>query len=96
MAASRPATASFERSSRIVAGGVTAGVVICLAVYWWLNEYRYAVDGGSLLFIGHTLWQPPLGWAPWLACAVLGLLALVASGLPGRNASGVAALSDPG
>ena len=97
MAASRPATASFERSSRIVAGGVTAGVVICLAVYWWLNEYRYAVDGGSLLFIGHTLWQPPLGWAPWRHAQSSAWLALDAfPEHPGKNASGVAALSDPG
>jgi hypothetical protein len=86
VAASRPTTAGFERSSGIAAGAVTAGVCACLGVYWWLNEFRYAVNGGSVFFIGHTLWQPPLGWAPWLACAVLGLLALGIAGLPAGKA----------
>ncbi len=82
MAATAPATATaYARSSRLVARVVVVGAVACLAVFWWLNAYRYATDGGSLFFLGHSLWQPPLGWAPWLVCAVLGILAMLLAGL---------------
>ena len=93
MAGSHPVTARFARTSGFVAGVIVGGVAACLAVFWWLNEYRYAVDGGSLFFLGHSLWQPPWGWAPWLACGVIGLLALVVSGLPARAAAQAAPLS---
>jgi hypothetical protein len=96
MAASQPVTARFERRSRMVAGGVIAGVCACLALSWWLNEFGYAVDGGSVFFLGHTLWQPPLGWAPWLVCAAVGLLLLMISGLPKVTAMRSGAVSDPG
>ena len=78
------------------AGGVIAGVAICLAVYWWLNEYRYAVDGGSLLFIGHTRLA---------AAARVGAVAGMRGPRPARprrlraprkERHRVAALSDPG
>jgi Predicted membrane protein (DUF2142) len=86
MAATVPATARFERLARPAGGVLTVGVVACLAVYWWLNEYHYAVHGGSLSFLGHSLWQPALGWAPWITCAVLGLVAvLVAGAWPGHR-----------
>jgi Predicted membrane protein (DUF2142) len=96
MAGSLPATAGLESTSRIVAGVLIVGVSGCLAVYWWLNEYRYSVNGGSLFFLGHSQWQPPLGWAPWIVCGVLGLVALVMSGLPGRAATETATLSPAG
>lgn len=97
MAATRPDTAAFARTSRIVASVLIAGVVACLALSWWLNEYRYSVHSGApLFFLGHSLWQPPLGWAPWIVCAILDLVALLISGLPGRVATEAAALSDPG
>ena len=95
MAGSLPATAAVEGTSRIVASAVILGVGACLAVFWWLNEYSYSVKGGSLFFLGHSRWQPPLGWAPWIACGVLGLVALVLSGLPGRSATQAAVLSGP-
>ena len=94
MTASGPVTARFSRTASLVGSAVVAGVCACLAIYWWLNEYRYAVSGGSWFFLGHAVWQPPLGWAPWLVCAVVGLLALLAAGL-GSGTSGAAALSDP-
>jgi Predicted membrane protein (DUF2142) len=97
MAATQPGTAAFARISRIVASVLVAGVGACLALSWWLNEYRYTVhSGGPLFFLGHSLWQPPLGWAPWIVCGILGLVALVLSGLPGRAATEAATLSDPG
>jgi hypothetical protein len=96
MAGSLPATSGLESTSRIVVGALILGVGACLAVYWWLNEYRYSVNGGSLFFLGHSLWQPPLGWAPWIVCGVLGLVALVMSGLPGRATATATTLSAPG
>jgi len=96
MAGSLPATAALQSTSRIVASALIIGVGACLAVYWWLNEYSYSVNGGSLFFLGHSRWQPPLGWAPWIVCGVVGLAALVVSGLPGRAAPAAATLNDPG
>lgn len=38
----------------------------------WLNARRYAVGvDGRLMFLGHSLWAPPFGWAPWIALALL-------------------------
>jgi hypothetical protein len=88
MAATQPVAASFVRTTRIVSIALVIGVSACLAVFWWLNEYRYSVKGGSLFFLGRSVWQPPLGWAPWIACAVLGLIALVISALPERTIAG--------
>lgn len=79
--ASSPAGARVEPAARIVAEVVVIGVVACLAIFWWINAYRYSVRGGSLFFIDHTLWQPPLGWAPWIVCGVLGLVAVLVAGL---------------
>jgi hypothetical protein len=79
--ASSPAGARVEPAARIVSEVVVIGVVACLAIFWWINAYRYSVRGGSLFFIDHTLWQPPLGWAPWIVCGVLGLVAVLVAGL---------------
>jgi hypothetical protein len=96
MTGSQPVIARFSRTSGLVGSALVAGVCACLAIYWWLNEYRYAVNGGSLFFLGHAVWQPPLGWAPWLVCAVLGLLALLVAGFgAGGSATEAGTLSDP-
>jgi hypothetical protein len=95
MATGQPSSVSQTRRSVVTGRVLIAGVCACLAVYWWLNEYRYAVDGGSLFFLGHTVWQPPLGWAPWLVCAIAGLFALAASGIVSGGAPAVP-VSDPG
>lgn len=40
---------------------------------WYANARRYAVGAeGSWLFLGHNQWEPPFGWGPWLATAVVG------------------------
>jgi hypothetical protein len=96
MASSPPATARAEPTLRIASEVLIVGVVACLATFWWINEYRYAVQGGSLFFIGHTLWQPPLGWAPWIVCGVLGLMALLAAVLVRERTSEPVALSPSG
>jgi hypothetical protein len=93
MASSPPATARAESTVRIASEVLIVGVVACLATFWWINEYRYAVQGGSLFFIGHTLWQPPLGWVPWIVCGALGLMALLAAVLVREPTSEPVALS---
>jgi hypothetical protein len=95
MAATRPMAMRSPRTSRVVSGAVVTGAVACLAVFWWANEYRYAVDEGSWFFLGHSQWQPPLGWAPWLVCAALGLASLLVAGLSGEPDSPTAAVAEP-
>ena len=49
---------------------------------WAVNARRSAVGFlGPLWFSGHSQWQPPLGWGPWLVVALTGALLLVAAGL---------------
>jgi hypothetical protein len=91
--ASSPPAARIQPTLRIVSEVLIVGAVACLATFWWINEYRYAVQGGSLFFIGHTLWQPLLGWAPWIVCGVLGLSALLTAAFVGDRTSGATALS---
>jgi hypothetical protein len=95
MAGVMPAGTRSARASRLVSCVIAVGVTVCLGVSWWYNEYRYAVDGGSWFFLGHSLWQPILGWAPWLVCAALGLLALLLAGLSGGNETGQTKLAGP-
>jgi hypothetical protein len=83
MSSTRPNHVGDERTVRMVSRVVVTVTASCLAIFWWANEYRYAADGGSLLFLGHSLWQPPLGWAPWLVCGILGLVAMLVAGLGG-------------
>ena len=90
MAATGPNTVGDERGVRRIAGVVVIVTAACLAIFWWANAYRYAVNGGSVLFLGHSLWQPPLGWAPWLVCAALGLLLMLIAGLRADTSTGPA------
>jgi hypothetical protein len=83
MAATRSQPVGDERVLRLVAGVVVIVTAGCLAIFWWTNAYRYAVNSGPLLFLGHAQWQPPLGWAPWLVCAAAGLLLMLIAGLSG-------------
>ena len=87
MSTTRSGAMRHARTDRLVAGVVVIVTTACLGIFWWANEYRYAVDGGSLLFLGHSVWQPPLGWAPWLVCAALGLVAVLVAGLSGGPVS---------
>jgi hypothetical protein len=87
-------TVGEHRTARLVSGVVVIVTAACLAIFWWANEYRYAADGGSLLFLSHALWQPPLGWAPWVVCAVVGLVAMLAAGLS-RGAAHPASMPQP-
>lgn len=58
----------------VAAGGHFAG--------WAVNARRSAVGiYGPLYFSGHSQWQPPLGWGPWLVMAATGSLLLIAAGM---------------
>ncbi|MFI5038665.1 MAG: DUF2142 domain-containing protein [Solirubrobacterales bacterium] len=57
-----------------------AGTVQFLA--WYLNGRRAAVGtGGPLLFLSDPEWEPPLGWLPWIAVAVCGVLLLASTSI---------------
>jgi hypothetical protein len=96
MATAEAASAAFARRAVLVGRVLIAGVCACLAVFWWLNEYRYSVQGGSLFFLGQSVWRPPLGWAPWLVCAIVGLVVLAASGIVSGEQARLQPVSDPG
>jgi hypothetical protein len=85
MAATRSDVHPVTRSSRQASAVVITGAAVCLGAFWWLNESRSAGDAGSIFFFGHAQWQPPLGWAPWVVSAVLGLLCLLVAGLAGDH-----------
>jgi hypothetical protein len=95
MATTKPGSPALEPAARLVSGVVVIGAAACLAIYWWVNEYRYAADAGSLLFLGHAQWQPPLGWAPWLLCAAAGLLLMLVAGLSAGPVTHPAAMQQP-
>jgi len=68
---------------------------------WAVNARRAAVGiFGPLWFSGHSQWQPPLGWGPWLVVTATGSLLLVAAGLSayreGRPTTVVGAPADRG
>ncbi|UQX88449.1 DUF2142 domain-containing protein [Jatrophihabitans telluris] len=59
---------------------VTVGALALNLLAWYGNARRYAVGiHGSLLFVLHEKWQPPLGWYPWLAIVVVATLAASAA-----------------
>ncbi len=92
MAATAPSSARVEQLAGRAVPVLTVGVVACLGAYWWLSEYHYAVRGGSLWFLGQSRWQPALGWAPWIVCGALGLVAvLVAGAWPGGRTARLSA-----
>jgi hypothetical protein len=65
-----------QRDATAVASLATTAAVIQF-VAWYLNGRRAAVGtGGSLLFVSHAGWSPPLGWGPWLAIGACGALLL--------------------
>ena len=45
---------------------------------WWIDARYWAGRPNAFWFLGHPAWQPPGGWWPWLAMAVLGTGALLA------------------
>lgn len=43
----------------------------------YMNARRYAVGvNGPILFLGKSLWHPPLGWGPWLLAGLAGAVLL--------------------
>jgi hypothetical protein len=69
--------ARISHADAVVLTSLATIAAVLQFVAWYLNGRRSAVGtGGTLLFVSHAGWSPPLGWAPWLvvaACGVLGL-----------------------
>ena len=58
---------------------LAAGGIFVQLSALWLNARRYAVGiDGPLMFLGHSLWAPPFGWAPWIVLGLLDAALLVA------------------
>jgi hypothetical protein len=73
------AEALSERVRRALVTGipVTAAAVHLIAFAWAARRAAVGTDG-PLFFLGDSGWTPPLGWLPWLACALIGSVALAA------------------
>jgi Predicted membrane protein (DUF2142) len=67
-------------SRSLFAIGVALVAVVQLAA-WWTNARAAAGHSSDTLFMTHSAWLPPLGWWPWLALAIAGSAAIVASGV---------------
>jgi hypothetical protein len=80
-----PGEVIFRHRSVLSASGpsqlVLAGAIGLLAIFqgyaWWLSARAAAGAPGTLRFYAHAIWRPPLGWAPWIVAAVLGVVALL-------------------
>jgi Predicted membrane protein (DUF2142) len=76
----------YRNSSRIVQRlsaktlfGAAIGLVAVFQAYaWWYDARITAGAPGTIRFYAHATWSPPGGWAPWIACAALGTVALLA------------------
>ncbi|MEY2453463.1 MAG: hypothetical protein QOD92_3037 [Acidimicrobiaceae bacterium] len=56
---------------RACVGGVTA-IAAVHVLSLWTAARRYAVGvNGDQWFLGNSKWHPPLGWAPWIATALV-------------------------
>jgi hypothetical protein len=57
----------------------TIAAVACFQLYaWWVNAGVNASGSSELWFADDATWSPPLGWAPWIVCALLGAASLIA------------------
>jgi hypothetical protein len=73
-------------------GPAAAGAIAALAglqlVAWWVNARSSAGHPGSIWFLSHAVWSPPLGWWPWLVLALAGAALLALSALTGARFQG--------
>ncbi|HEX5469021.1 MAG TPA: DUF2142 domain-containing protein [Gaiellaceae bacterium] len=54
-------------------------------IAWYWNARRQAVGtDGSILFLSHSAWAPPLGWAFWLVVTIAAAALLPTSAVIGR------------
>jgi hypothetical protein len=55
-------------------------IAIVQSYAWWYDASFSAGRPRQLSFFNHASWQPPLGWPPWIAVALLGAAALLGFG----------------
>jgi hypothetical protein len=72
----RPHAAGPTGPAPAAAIGVLAALQL---VAWWVNARSSAGHPGSIWFLSHASWSPPLGWWPWLVLALTGASLLVLS-----------------
>jgi Predicted membrane protein (DUF2142) len=71
-------TVADQRPARLAFGGFVAVIAVFQAYAWWISARAAAGTPGTLRFYAHAKWIPPLGWAPWIAAAGVGTVALLA------------------
>jgi hypothetical protein len=72
----RAQRASLASGAALIAVVTAAGLLQLIA--WWVNARVTAGGSGSIWFLGHPGWTPPLGWWPWTAAALGATAAVVA------------------
>ncbi len=81
--AGRVSSAASGRAAQVS----MAGLAVAQLFAWWWNAHRWS--GTNALVVHPGLWSPPGGWAPWLAAAALGGIALLGSAASPLSAPGV-------
>jgi hypothetical protein len=78
------------RRVRVAVPAIFVLAAVLQVVAWYWNARRHAVGSdGPLLFFSEAEWAPPLGWALWLAVAIVGasMIAAVASAVAAPTGS---------
>jgi hypothetical protein len=78
---SRRSAALSSRRWAAVALSLAIAVMAGFQAYaWWLSARAAAGAPNTIRFYAHAVWSPPLGWAPWIAAAGLGAIAMLSFG----------------
>jgi Predicted membrane protein (DUF2142) len=66
-------------SKGFLAAAIGTVAVVQLAA-WWTSARAAAARQPYTWFVAHATWAPPLGWWPWIGMAIVGSMAIAASG----------------
>ncbi len=77
----RKSAAFRDRRWPAVAMSLAIALIAGFQAYaWWVSARVAAGAPNTIRFYAHASWSPPLGWAPWIAAAGLGAVAMLAFG----------------
>ena len=73
----RHASTRDAKRASLLAAGAIAPIALAHLVVWWQNARDAAGKPNALWFLSDRVWRPPIGWWPWVALAVAGVIALL-------------------
>lgn len=74
-----------RRTTMALALGVPIGAALMQGVAWHVNAEYFSGPEAGVWLLGRTVWNPPLGWGPWAATALLGVILLSLAAVVGRR-----------